>query len=54
MDLAYIDPGAGLLLWQLIVTGVLGALYYFRRAIGAITGRFTGRREEPASGTVDE
>ena len=54
MDLGYIDPGAGLLLWQLIVTGTLGALYYFRRAIRAIVGRFTGRTEEPASVSTDE
>jgi hypothetical protein len=28
---AYIDPGSGALLWQMLVAGFVGALFYFRR-----------------------
>ena len=28
---AYIDPGSGALLWQMLVAGFMGALFYFRR-----------------------
>ena len=29
---AYIDPGSGALLWQMLVAGFMGALFYFRRS----------------------
>jgi hypothetical protein len=31
MLLAYIDPGLGSLLWQAIVAGVIGFLFYLRK-----------------------
>ena len=33
---AYIDPGTGSLVWQLVVAGMLGATFHFRRAISAL------------------
>ena len=29
--LAYVDPGSGLLVWQMIVSSVLGSLFYFKK-----------------------
>jgi len=29
--LAYIDPGSGLLLWQMITAAVVGCLFYFKK-----------------------
>ena len=29
----YIDPGSGLLLWQVLIAGALGLLYQVRRAV---------------------
>jgi hypothetical protein len=28
---AYTDPGSGALLWQILVAGFVGAMFYFRR-----------------------
>ena len=28
---AYSDPGSGALLWQVMISGVVGTLYYLRR-----------------------
>ena len=28
---AYVDPGSGALIWQTIVAGFVGLLFYFRR-----------------------
>ncbi len=28
---AYVDPGAGAMIWQMLVAGFLGALFYFRK-----------------------
>lgn len=30
---AYADPGSGILLWQLLLAGVSGALFYLRRLL---------------------
>jgi hypothetical protein len=29
----YVDPGLGSLLWQLVVSGIVGGLFTFRRAL---------------------
>ena len=29
--LAYTDPGTGALIWQVLVAGIMGAMFYFRR-----------------------
>ena len=31
---AYTDPGSGALIWQLLVAGFFGAIFYFRRVLG--------------------
>jgi hypothetical protein len=36
---AYIDPGSGALLWQILVGGFLGAMYLVRKAITKLTSR---------------
>jgi hypothetical protein len=33
---AYTDPGSGLLLWQLLVSAVFGAAFYFRKMFSSI------------------
>lgn len=30
---AYVDPGAGAMIWQVLVAGFLGALFYFRKLL---------------------
>jgi hypothetical protein len=37
---AYTDPGTGALLWQMMVAGLVGVGFYFRR----ITGWFKNRK----------
>jgi hypothetical protein len=39
---AYTDPGTGALLWQLLVAGLVGCLFYFRK----ITSWFKGRKRD--------
>ena len=37
---AYADPGSGMLIWQMMVAGIVGVGFYFRR----ITGWFRNRK----------
>jgi hypothetical protein len=43
---AYIDPGSGALLWQAILAGFFGVMFYFRKFIGRFT--FKKKRDEQA------
>jgi hypothetical protein len=36
---AYTDPGSGALLWQLLVAGFVGAMFYLRKAIAWFRSR---------------
>ena len=48
--LAYIDPGSGALLVQMLIAGALGAMAFFRRAIFGVFGIFRRKpkdEEEP-------
>ena len=31
--LAYADPGSGILIWQMLLAGIAGALFYLRRLL---------------------
>jgi hypothetical protein len=44
---AYIDPGTGTMIWQMLVAGFLGALFYLRRL-------FPGRRSRNKQPTPPE
>lgn len=37
---AYTDPGSGMLIWQLLVSALVGGLFYFRKAIARIRDLF--------------
>jgi len=37
---AYTDPGSGMLIWQMLVAGFVGMLFYFRR----LTSWFRGKK----------
>ena len=41
---AYIDPGTGAMLWQLLFAAGVGSLFYIRKAI-AWVGRLRGRKK---------
>ncbi len=45
--LAYIDPGSGSMLLQVILAGVLAVPFFFRRFIGDGWRRLRGIRDEP-------
>jgi hypothetical protein len=46
--LLYIDPGSGSYLVQMIIAGVLGALFYFKTLWWKIKSFFTrGKKEDP-------
>ena len=49
--MAYIDPGVGTLVLQMIVAAVVGGLAFFRRSITALL-RF-GRRGPPRNDVSD-
>ena len=48
--LAYIDPGSGTLLLQVIVAGALAVPFFFRRVIGDAWHRIRGRASDDAAG----
>ena len=41
---AYIDPGATSLVWQLIVSGVVGAGFTLRHSITSLVNRFRRKK----------
>ena len=47
--LAYIDPGSGTLLLQVIVAGALAVPFFFRRVIGDTWRRIRGRSSDDAA-----
>jgi hypothetical protein len=44
---AYVDPGAGTMIWQMLVAGFLGAIFYLRRLIPS---RRSKKKEPPEAG----
>jgi hypothetical protein len=42
---AYIDPGSGFLMLQMVGGAILGAWFYFRRSVGRFAARLFGRRQ---------
>lgn len=38
---AYTDPGSGALLWQIGVAAIFGGLFYVKRALDWVQGRFS-------------
>ncbi|MGH2380714.1 MAG: hypothetical protein ACRDG7_05780 [Candidatus Limnocylindria bacterium] len=44
--LAYIDPGSGSMLLQVLLAGVLAVPFFFRRVIGDAWQRVRGSRDE--------
>jgi hypothetical protein len=45
--LLYVDPGSGLLVWQLVFSAFVGALFYikkFRTALGKVARRLIRKR----------
>jgi hypothetical protein len=43
---AYADPGSGALLWQMLVAGAIGGLFYVRRVAGWFRTKAGGRKIE--------
>jgi hypothetical protein len=43
---AYADPGSGALLWQILVAGFLGSLFYVRRAVNWFREKFRQGQED--------
>jgi hypothetical protein len=50
---AYIDPGTGSMLLQVIGAGIAGAIFYFRELRIKVMSMFS-RRQEPASEDAPE
>ena len=44
---AYVDPGAGSLLWQIVVAGFVGVLFYVRRLLGSLLTKKEGKPSQP-------
>jgi hypothetical protein len=44
---AYIDPGSGSYLVQLIIAGILGIAFYFKAIWAAIKSFFGGKKDTP-------
>lgn len=43
--IAYVDPGSGFLMLQMVGGAVLGAWFYFRRAVVRFAARALGRQQ---------
>jgi hypothetical protein len=43
--IAYVDPGSGILMLQMLGGAVLGAWFYFRRSVARVISRTFGRNE---------
>ena len=53
MVFAYIDPGAGSMLIQAVLAGVLTVPFFFRTQLSRALDRVRGRRRAPQSSTDD-
>jgi membrane associated rhomboid family serine protease len=42
---AYVEPGSGALLWQMMIAGLVGGVFYVRRISRWITERLQGSRK---------
>lgn len=49
MMLAYIDPGSGSFLLQVLLAGLLSAIYTVRHWIAGVWARLTRRKPKPPS-----
>ncbi len=52
--LAYIDPGSGSMLIQVILAGVLAVPFFFRRTIGDLWHRIRGNPPSPQPTSREE
>ena len=52
--LAYIDPGSGTLILQVILASVLAVPFLFRRAIGDVWRRVRGRHDDSSYASGSE
>jgi hypothetical protein len=53
--LAYVDPGTGSMLLQLLIAGIAGALFYFRKFFAKLLSLGGGKkREEGEVGRQDD
>ena len=46
MLLAYIDPGTGTLILQVVIAAITGAMIFFRQTLGRFFGFFRGARKD--------
>jgi hypothetical protein len=53
MVFAYIDPGSGSMLIQVLIAGVLAVPFFFRNAIAGVVRRIRGERSEASSDPTD-
>jgi hypothetical protein len=56
MMVAYIDPGLGALLWQSVVAGIVGFLFYLKKSRQWIVNAFRkmfGRGQKPPGAGVE-
>lgn len=51
--LAYIDPGSGSMLLQMLLAGALSIPFFFRRSIGGLVNRLRGGTGRPEAGPAD-
>ena len=49
VELAYIDPGSGMLILQMLMAAILGAVFYMRQKIGRAVAWFRGTPAEPST-----
>jgi hypothetical protein len=45
--LAYADPGSGILIWQMLLAGIAGALFYLRRLLRGRRDRTEKKTPQP-------
>lgn len=50
---AYVDPGSGTLLIQMLIAGAVGVTFYFRKALLKVTSLFTHRNEQKPDAADD-
>lgn len=53
LTIAYIDPGTGAMVLQMIMAIVVGAGIYFRKALKRVFGLFGGGSSKPKSNDDD-
>ena len=50
---AYVDPGSGAMIWQVLAAACLGSMFYVRKAVRKLRSIFSTQRDNKAEAVAE-